>query len=47
MNTQAVRDYLLDLQQRMTDAGLRLGSVNFSQLDEALAAAPDDGTGSV
>lgn len=38
---------LLDLQQRMTDAGLRLGSVNFSQLDEALAATPDDGTGSV
>lgn len=38
---------LLDLQQRMTDAGLRLGSVNFSQLDEALAAAPDDGASSV
>jgi hypothetical protein len=34
---------LLDLQQRMTDAGLRLGSVNFSQPDEAGGALPDDG----
>ncbi len=32
---------LLDLQQRMTDAGLRLGSVNFSQLDEAAGAPPE------
>lgn len=38
---------LLDLQQRMTDAGLRLGSVNFSQLDGAAGAPPDDGASSV
>ncbi|MBL8468804.1 flagellar hook-length control protein FliK [Methyloversatilis discipulorum] len=38
---------LLDLQQRMTDAGLRLGSVNFSELDETSGSPPTGGKESV